>query len=653
LAAPTQTPSGKPIKVTEGCSVRVELEFPTLTVLSGDEATKVRRSTRTRWRAGVLLTVHLLIAAHIAHYAIAGRTLSPVEPSETMYTLENGTLNAGVVFFAVALLGTLVCGRFFCGWGCHILALQDLCAALLRRVGIRPRPFRSRLLVFVPGVVAAYMFLWRPWRASWFTGPGTRPSGFTNHLMTTQFWATFPGPIIAALTFLVCGFAAVYFLGAKGFCTYGCPYGALFGAVSRLAPGRIVVSDACEGCGHCTARCTSNVRVHEEVRLYGMVVDPGCMKCLDCISVCPKNALSFGFVRPPVFTPAARRRYDFSRPEEVALALVCLVATLAYRGLYDIVPLLMAVGLGGVTAFVTLKLWRLVRDPSVRLQNVQLKSAGRTSRAGWVFACLTLLWLAVTLHSAFVQWHRAWGRHYLEQAKLTMTDLLDGAAQGKGNPARPSARHEAAAARAYQSFRAADCWGVLGVVEVKLGLAAIEIRGHDLESAETHLREAITLEPGTPRLYLNLYVFLMQQNQFRPAARVLEAKLAATPPTAEDHFRLAALLLLTKRPEQAAEHYRAAIALAPGWAKVRYNLGGLLRRLGQPAAAIEQLEAARRLAPDDPATDLELGLACAAAGAREQALAALRRAAACDSKRIESYASLIEELEQASGSRPE
>ena len=43
---------------------------------------------------------------------------------------------------------------------------------------------------------------------------------------TTEFWATFPGWIVGGLTFLICGFFAVYFLGAKGFCTYACPYGA-------------------------------------------------------------------------------------------------------------------------------------------------------------------------------------------------------------------------------------------------------------------------------------------------------------------------------------------------------------------------------------------------------------------------------------------
>ncbi len=119
--------------------------------------------------------------------------------------------------------------------------------------------------------------------------------------------------MVGGLTFLVCGFAAVYFLGAKGFCTYACPYGAVFAAADRVAPMRIRVTDACEGCGHCTAVCTSNVLVHQEVRDYGMVVDSGCMKCRDCVSGLPQRRALLRrradslFAKPRVARPEPRR----------------------------------------------------------------------------------------------------------------------------------------------------------------------------------------------------------------------------------------------------------------------------------------------------------------------------------------------------------
>ena len=86
-------------------------------------------------------------------------TVTPVEPSEAMAFSRASIVNAGLIFFAATILLTAVFGRFFCGWGCHVLALQDLCSWLLARVGIRPRPFRSRLLVFMPLGAALFMFV--------------------------------------------------------------------------------------------------------------------------------------------------------------------------------------------------------------------------------------------------------------------------------------------------------------------------------------------------------------------------------------------------------------------------------------------------------------------------------------------------------------
>lgn len=48
-----------------------------------------------------------------------------------MQTLEEGRINAGFLLFAGLIATTLIFGRWFCGWACHVVALQDLCAWLL------------------------------------------------------------------------------------------------------------------------------------------------------------------------------------------------------------------------------------------------------------------------------------------------------------------------------------------------------------------------------------------------------------------------------------------------------------------------------------------------------------------------------------------
>jgi polyferredoxin/Flp pilus assembly protein TadD len=621
----------KPAARSGACSVRVDADDAGLPVVGQGKLATVRKSKRSKWRAGVLIGVYALVAVHIAHYLVTHRTLSPIEPSESMYTLELGYVNCGFVFFAVALAGTLVFGRFFCGWGCHIVALQDFCAWIMKRAGVRPKPFRSRLLAFAPLAVAFYMFVLPTLLRLASGGPDHAFPGFSNHLMTTALWATFPGPVFGTLTFATCGFAAVYLLGAKGFCTYGCPYGAFFGGLDRAAPGRIVVNDDCEQCGHCTATCTSNVRVHEEVRLYGMVVDPGCMKCMDCVSVCPKGALSFSFARPFLLkktTSAPRaKRYDLRLSEEVLLGAVGVVGTLAFRDLYNGPPLLMSVGLGGITAFLALKLWQLVRRPGVGVQNLALKSAGRIRRSGWVFAIVTVLWLAFTSHSAFAQWHRAWGRHYLDQTEVSLADGLSGAFRAK----TLSPRHEHALAEAFRHFSLADRWGLAGVVEVKLGLAWCYVLRSDLDDAAREAREAIALAPDRPELRQNL--------------ADIERAAAHSP---EDRFKLAGALAEAGHLEEAAAEYKACVAQAPNSAPARYDFGGVLRRLGRNEAAIEQLREARRLAPDDADTCVELGLAYMATGARDEAIESFRRAMALAPDSPESrlhLPGLIEQLE--------
>ncbi|MFK7960157.1 MAG: 4Fe-4S binding protein [Phycisphaerales bacterium] len=378
-------------------------------------APRIAKSKSTRWRAIVLIGVHVLILIHVLIWLSGREVLTPVEPSESMEFVKNGVVNAGIIFFSLAMLSTLVFGRWFCGWACHVVALQDASAALLKRVGIRPRPFRSRLLMYVPFGLAVYMFLWPAiyrWgvhpimdRFGWTQRAIPDWPGITFELTTSEFWATFPGWMIAVPFFLIIGFACVYFLGAKGFCTYGCPYGGFFAPLDQFAPGRIRVTDACEGCGHCTAVCTSNVRVHEEVAAYGMVVDPGCMKCMDCVSVCPKDALYFGFGRTAAnrtVKDASKEpppRWDLSWPEEILLTVVFLGSFFAFRGVYTMIPMLMAAGMALCATFLTWKAWSILRRPNVSFSRARLRYRGRVTPIGIGFLLIVTGVLALAAHS--------------------------------------------------------------------------------------------------------------------------------------------------------------------------------------------------------------------------------------------------------------
>ncbi len=446
----------------------------------------VRKSKMGWKRAIVLILVNVGMGLHLLQWYLSGlrtnepRTLSPVEPSESMYTLELGLANAGFVFFVLAILSTWLFGRFVCGWGCHVIALQDLCSWLLEKVHIRPKPFRTRLLVLMPVFMALYMFVWPTFKREalrpvvsaiwgfdayeslgWLIGPTVPRPHLEQAFFVENLWETIAPWYIVIPFLLVCGFATVYVLGAKGFCFYGCPYAGLFAPADKIGIGRIKVNDNCHQCGHCTAVCSSNVRVHEEVRDYGMVVSSNCMKCMDCVSVCPKDALSFALGKPALFTaprtPEARARvrarnpnYDLSWPEELGIGLLFYLLTFwGYRDLLYAVPLLMSAGLGAIVAFAAWKLLRLPFSPNLRFSHQQLRVKGRMTALGWAFVPCTLALLALGAWGIIVSFNRVAGDYWDYQVSATQDSVLAPAYT-------PEPEQKAAALRAIHYYTVAD-----------------------------------------------------------------------------------------------------------------------------------------------------------------------------------------------------
>ncbi|RME40414.1 MAG: 4Fe-4S binding protein, partial [Planctomycetota bacterium] len=484
----------------------------------GVSARAARRRNYARWRALSLSLVYVVFALHVLHWKLSGKTLAPLELNEVMYTLELGIITAGFLFMSALVVGAMVFGRFFCSWACHIMVLQDLCAYLLRKLRIPLKPVRSRLLLWVPPLTAFYMFLWpqvvRMWRTRAFPTfhLATDADGWAS-FTTQHFWRNLPGPGIIVLTFLTCGFVVVYLLGSRSFCTYVCPYGAVFGLADRLAPGKIRLKGTCRQCGTCTSVCTSHIRVHEEIDRFGMVVNPACLKDLDCVGACPHGAIGYGWGKPSLLTSLRGVGrfgvpYDFSLREELVMAGVFLTVLLSFRGLYGQIPFLLSLAFGAIAAYATVTALRLAREPNVRLANRFLRERGRLTPAGQAF---TVLMAAATLfvaHSGWIRYHEFTGLRLAEAAMHAPHETLSTDAEAsrtivrtevrgsisRGVTRNPAPLELARAARAH--LLTADRWGLFDNAYVERSLVGVSLRLSDPESAVVYAKRFLRRYSG-------------------------------------------------------------------------------------------------------------------------------------------------------------
>ena len=583
-----------------------------------------RRGRWSRRRVACLIAVHLAIAIHLIHWQLADRTLAPLELNEVLHTLELGILTAGFFLMALAALATLFFGRFFCGWACHLLALQDLAAWILKKVHVKPRPVRSRILLVVPFVALGYMFVW-PHLMRLIEGrphPGFHVAGEAEgwaSFVTSDFARNLPGPLIGGLTLVICGGLAIHALGSRSFCRYACPYGALFNLADRVAPGRIRLRDpdACKGCAACTAACQSGVRVHEELQRHGTVVDARCLRDLDCLDACTHGAVGYGFGRPSLFartkhTTRIRQATDFSWREEIALAALLVGFLLIYRGLYDLVPFLMALGGATIAAWLVVLAWRATRRDHVRLAPWTLRRSGRLTRAGRVFLASVVVLLLLTAHSAVV--------HVATRAGLAAWEDVRGSAVDVSRGTE----------HAVALLEVAHGAGFIPVQRVEwalLNLYPVLARWQDAERVGSDL---VKRRPEDAELALQMGIVAAGSGAGDLALERLRRAADLAPDDPAPHWHAAGVHFAAGRQEAARAALGEVLRRDPSHAPARRELGALLVAAGDPAAAIGHLEQAVQLAPGDAAAWQNLAIARAQMRDIAGALVASDRAFALD-----------------------
>lgn len=220
------------------------------------------------------------------------------------------SLVVGSIFSVGMLAGTLVFGRFFCGFVCPLGTCVDIFDTIARSKHRRPFSLKNgKYLVLLFLLVAA--------------ATGASFVHFLDPLIILERSATllffpvityFGGsltsmlPVVYTETIVsLIVFAAILGLGlivSRFWCRTICPLGGMYALLSKWSLFKTTFGEGCKECGICEVVCPTGAIVMSDRR-----IDPGeCISCLRCLHECPHDVIRYRINRRTVPFDVKRRQ---------------------------------------------------------------------------------------------------------------------------------------------------------------------------------------------------------------------------------------------------------------------------------------------------------------------------------------------------------
>jgi tetratricopeptide (TPR) repeat protein len=303
---------------------------------------------------------------------------------------------------------------------------------------------------------------------------------------------------------------------------------------------------------------------------------------------------------------------------------VFLGSFLAVRGVYALVPFLMALGCATVTTFLTLKMWRLLRAKELSFYRFNLKSSGKIRRAGWAFAIFACVWIGLTAHSAWVRYHEFLGNYAFQ--KVQVPDEL---ALAQSNPSRwlsPADRDNILDGKKH--YDAASRVGLFVNSEALPKLAWFEYLLGNAEQSVQLLGQAASYQKDQSKA-LSLYyrgAILNRLGRHEEAGSSLDEALAERDDLILARQEKGESLWQLGRRDEAVTVWTDAVQRNARLALVNNELAGAARSLGKLEEASAYEKQADQFTPNDPFYHWMLGRRLQDLGMSELAEKHLRQA---------------------------
>ena len=202
----------------------------------------------------------------------------------------------GVPVFVVGFLTIIgsLSGRATCGWLCPFGWFQDLVHRLPSpKLRLPAWTQWLKYVVLVVFVIALPLLVVdkyggsEPFFCKLICPAGTMQGGFLLPIFHSDLRAQL-GRLFAwkTLVFLVFLIAMVFY--RRPFCNTACPLGAFLGPFNRISLWKLDVdNDKCVHRGLCTKACIAGLNAPKAI------CSADCVRCLECMRVCPTQAISF------------------------------------------------------------------------------------------------------------------------------------------------------------------------------------------------------------------------------------------------------------------------------------------------------------------------------------------------------------------------
>jgi len=195
-----------------------------------------------------------------------------------LWILQKSVVWYSLVWIVTLLFAAFFFGKIWCGWLCHLGALQEFLHRPLKMKFLSTERAQRRLKTVQISVfillVAQLVFT---------------KSNLFCHYDPFKVAYNLTSPNMIGYVLLVILLVSSLFI-ERPFCRMFCPVGLLMGWISRIPWARkLVKGESCVNCVTCSHQCPSKAMLHENKLTTLHTQD--CLLCGECLSSCRKNAL--------------------------------------------------------------------------------------------------------------------------------------------------------------------------------------------------------------------------------------------------------------------------------------------------------------------------------------------------------------------------